>query len=227
MSIYGNPVMLGGGGGGGTVDRRLQNSMINSTLYTKDGYIGGFSGNTSYWQPYNSAGTPLDVDWSQPWALHLRLKFTALETSRRECLYGCPLSDQYFGGTLTAEVLKEDDWWFGFSTNGTSWDVQDIISTSEVPYVVGTVYTIHIVYNGTTIAITVSDGVHTANKTLTPSGALYHNSNYKLAFGNIAQSPSLYARYTYFDPNDCYIESNGVPVWGSSATGGGGGGGGG
>ena len=206
---------LAAGGGGETVDRSLQNSWL-AGMRMNAGFIGGFTSSSAKWQPYNAANTGrLSVDWSKPWTMHLRFKFTELETDRRECLYGTDTTGVYFQGTLTTEVLKEDNWWFGFSTNGTSWDIQDVISTSEVPYVAGTVYTLHIIYDGSTITISVSDGEHTASRTLTSANPLYYNSSYKLAFGNIAESGALYARYTYFDPYDCYIESQGAMVWGA------------
>lgn len=205
----------GGGGGGGAVDKSLQNAYLLG-MRSSAGFIGGFGGSNAEWQPYNAANTSrLVVDWSKSWTMHLRFKFTALDTDRRECLYGTDTYGVYFPGTLTAEVLNNGDWWFGFSTDGTSWGTQTAITPTEIPYVVGTVYTLHIVYDGSTIAINLSDGEHTASRSLTLADPLYFSDNYKLAFGNIAQSGALYARYTYFDPDDCYIESQGSMVWGS------------
>ena len=132
----------------------------------------------------------------------------------RECLFGCYSSNKYFEGSVTAEILN-GDWWFGFTTNGTSWTDQITISQTDVPFVDGGVYTVHITYDGTKITATASDGEHTKTASVIPAAMLYYNSNYYIAFGNIAQSGNLYAKDVYFDPDDCYIESNGVMVWGA------------
>lgn len=225
MSIWGKPVMMGGSGGGGSlVNRTLQNSLLNSAVYTKEGYIGAFDGSIAYWQPYNTSGSALDVNWSQPWKLHCKFKFSQVD-SRSEALFGTKSFNEYWKGTLSMEA-QPSTWFFPFSTDGSQWTDSATISHSEVPYTASVDYIMDITYDGTSIVITLSDGTNSATKTITPASALYYHSTYKFAFGNVGQNNDLYARYAYFDPNDCYIESNGVRVWGSSATGGGGGGGG-
>ena len=216
MSIYGNPVMLGGGGGGG-VDRTLQNSRIINTVYTKEGYIGGFEYSSSFWQPYSSSGNALDVDWSQPWELNLKFISTYVD-SNRECLYGSSTSNDYFHVPITAEYQQNGDWWFGFSLDGSSWGASALISLSEIPITANGEYSLNLVYNGSTVVITLSNESNTVTRTVTLGGTLYHNSNYTIAFGNIAQADRLKARYTYFDPDDCYIKSKGAMVWGSNSS---------
>lgn len=210
-----NMGLAAGGGGGEAVDRSLQNAYFLG-MRSSAGFIGGFTSASAAWQPYNAANTSrLVVDWSKPWTMHLRFKFTQLDDRRRECLYGTDTYGVYFQGTLTAEVMNSGDWWFGFSTDGSSWGAQTTITPTEIPYVAGTVYTLHIVYDEAAIAIELKDGEHTASRSLTLADPLYYSSSYKFAIGNIAQSSALFAEYTYFDPDDCYIESEGTMVWGS------------
>lgn len=212
----------GGGGGGSTVDRTLQNSKINYAAYTKEGYVGGFNSRTSYWQPYNNSGTELDVDWSKPFALHLKFRLSSIVTSGSQSLFGCVWPGQYFYVPITCEIQSgTGSFWFGVSTNGSSWTNIENITFEEIPQSTVAKYTLDLVYDGGKVSIQLSNGISKIKKEIPLSAPLYHNSTYKIAFGNIAQSNILYSHYVYFDPDDCYIESNGVMVWGSKESGGG------
>lgn len=206
-------VMVNVSGGGGAVDKSKQNSGLKGSCYIKEGKITGFSTGASIWQPRNASNADLVIDWSQPFKIHTKLTLNNTY-SGAQALYGANGLNIYF--VLPTCEIHPSEFWFGFTTNGSSWTDTIIITT--VPVVANGEYEIDVVYDGTKVSVTVSDGTNTETAETTPSASLYNNSNNKIGFGGIAQNGSLVARYVAFDPDDTYIESNGSIVWGAKTT---------
>ena len=203
----------GGGGGGSTVDKTHQNYAFTSGVHCRAALIGDFTSYTCYWLPLDSSGNALRVNWSKAFHLHIKFKFSQAD-NRSEALFGAYGNGLYWHGTLSMEA-QTDKWFFPFSTSGSAWTNETYIPFTEFPFNVNVFYTVDIVYDGgTTITITMNDGTNSASRTITLSATLY-NSNYDWGFGNIGLNTSLYARYCAFDPDDCYIESEGEIVWGA------------
>ena len=195
--------------GGSSVNRSKQNSKLITGSFVKEGRIGGFNTASALWQPVDASGNELNVNWSLPFVIHVRFKLT--ETKNAQALFGCNASNVYFV-MPTIEIRSNTSFWFAITNNGSSW-TNDFEITS-VPIVVGNEYEIKCEYDGTDYSVIVTDGTNTASQSVTPSG-MYYSSSRKIAFGNIAKSNTLYANGVYFDPDDTYIESNSVLVWGS------------
>ena len=198
--------------GGGTIDKSKQNSSLGGNCYIKEGKITGFSSATSIWQPKDASNSDLIVDWSQPFKIHVNLTLNNTY-SGSQALYGANASNVYF--VLPTCEIRTNSFWFGFTTNGSSWT--DEISITTIPVVANSNYEIDIVYDGTKITATISDGTNSETDEITPLASLYNDSTKKIGFGGIARNSSLIARYVMFDPDDTYIESNGVVVWGTKS----------
>ena len=199
--------------GGGGIDKSKQNSGLKGNCYIKEGKITGFTTGASIWQPRNDSNADLTIDWSQPFKIHARLTLNNTY-SGSQALYGANATSVYF--VLPTCEIRPAAFWFGFTTNGSSWT--DEITITTVPVVANGEYEIDVVYDGTKASVTVSDGTNTETAETTPSASLYNNSNNKIGFGGIAQNGNLVARYVAFDPDDTYIESNGSIVWGAKTT---------
>lgn len=199
--------------GGGGIDKSKQNSYLGGNCYIKRGKITGFTSGSSIWQPRDANNTSLIVNWSQPFKIHARLTLNGTY-SGSQALYGANATGVYF--VLPTCEIRPAAFWFGFTTNGSSWT--DEITITTVPVIANGEYEIDVVYDGTKVSVTVSDGTNTETAETTPSASLYNNSNNIIGFGGIAQNSNLVARYVAFDPDDTYIESNGSLVWGAKAT---------
>lgn len=199
--------------GGGGIDKSKQNSGLGGYCYIKEGKITGFTTGPSIWQPMDANNTHLIVNWSQPFKIHARLTLNNTYNGS-QALYGANATNVYF--VLPTCEIRLAAFWFGFTTNGSSWT--DEITITTVPVVANGEYEIDVVYDGTKVSVTVSDGTNTETAEITPSASLYNNSNNKIGFGGIAQNSNLVARYVAFDPDDTYIESNGNIVWGAKTT---------
>lgn len=196
--------------GGGVPDRTKTNNLLVD-CYTRQGWIGGFYSSNAVMQPQDSNYNALDVDWASAFKMHLKIKLINTKTGS-QALYG-PYQSNTYQKTPTCEIQGTSKFWFGFTTNGSSWT--DMVDITEIPIVQNGIYEITINSDGSKIDITVTDGSNVATRTITPSGALYHSSSYKIGFGNIAKNSTLYSNYVYFDPDNSYIESNGTLVWGA------------
>ena len=194
------------------LDKSMQNYFLAGNCYVKSGRVTGFTSAASLWYPRNSNNANLDVNWSQPFVIHTRFKL-ANTYNGGQTLYGCYTSNVYF--VLPTCEVRIDNFWFGFTTNGTSWTNEATITS--VPVAANKEYQTTVVYNGTKISITVTDGTNTGSAEITPSGAMYNNTSRRIAFGGIAQNASLIGRYIEFDQDDTYIESNGSLIWGVKA----------
>ena len=196
--------------GGGTIDKSKQNSSFGGNCYIKQGKITGFTSGPSIWQPRDASDSNLAVDWSQPFKIHARLTLNNTYNGS-QALYGANAVNVYF--VLPTCEIRSTGFWFGFTTNGTTWTHE--INITTIPIVANGEYEISVAYDGTKITVAVSDTTNTETAEITPSSSLYNNSAYKIGFGGIAQNSNLTARYAAFDPDDTYIESNGSIVWGA------------
>lgn len=190
----------------------MMSSKANNYVSIKGNEISGFTNVDNYFTPLNESGNLLDIDWSLPFEVFVSVKISNT-INRSQVLFGA-LNGFYYAPSIEFGA-NNSNIWCGFTTNGSSWTNSLNFSKDEISLPLNTEITIKAVWNGTTYSVTVNNGTDELTKSVTPSSAHYHNSNYKIEFGGIAKSNVHTAQYVSMNLSKMYIKNDGVLVWGA------------
>jgi hypothetical protein len=196
---------------GGGVIQTIPNIFINSSLKIFNSWIKEFLYGGNYFQPLNSQGAILDVDWSKPFEICVSFKYEQT-ISRSMVLFGS-VDNFYYAPSIEISANSAGIW-CGYTTNGNSWNNNINFSSSDgLVLQSDTKYIIKAMYDGTNYIVSIDDGTNIISKSIIVSPH-YHNSNYKIGFGGIARSGNHCATYVQMYLPEMYIKQNGVKLWG-------------
>lgn len=222
MSIFSDPIVIGGNNGGTTFPPIAKYAYASSSnagyVNERDGWLGPFPNQYSYFMPLDSSDNRLDVDWSQSFEIGFSFVYSQSYT-RSMALFGNETGGFFY--TPSAELQNtntaDPGIWTGFSLNGSAWDKQISVWKSDgIDFSPGVALTVRVWYDGTDYNLSVYDGTNTSVKSITTEGSHYHSSSHKLSFGEVNRSTTLNARYVRFYLPDMYIKQNGTKIWGAT-----------